>query len=572
MLLKVLKKGCLLIATQILIAETFAAQVPTPPREVISGQVSQSIEKSVNDDIKKTSLSDLVPKSNFRASAQANANKNLLARIKGKKISRVIIQGSTVFQEKEMAKFFIPLANKPLTLQTLQMCMKKLAQHYVDHEYMMIKVIVPNQDFEDGLLRIKVIESKINKVEIKGDSSAIKATIDRWTDPLKRLTPIQKSQLEELILKINQIPGVTCQGELREIPQKPGQHNLILTLKHKRFQPYTVFDNNIPVYLGSYQLFLGSTLNSGITEADSTDILLGGNDKEIKYGRIQHSLLVNDNGTYANFAISRSDTKPSSYLSTWRFRYTNDYFSARLAVPLINEVQVKLFTTAEYTLANNRSTTFGVLLEEKKVRALRLGLSYSKTDFLQGTSFATLKVSKGLNGMGAKKYSILGESVGKLNFIKTLVYLGREQQLPKQFSLYAALEGQHSPSQLLSEEKYPIGGIRFGRAYDSAEIIGDRGLAGIVELRLNHNLDLGSLKKLQYYTCYDIGKVWNKGTQLPKKQSLASLGAGVRAFVNQKGFAELEVGKPLTKDVITKISRNENGKELRVFFRFSYQL
>jgi hemolysin activation/secretion protein len=118
---------------------------------------------------------------------------------------------------------------------------------------------------------------------------------------------------------------------------------------------------------------------------------------------------------------------------------------------------------------------------------------------------------------------------------------------------------------LLLPEQFALGGARFGRAYDPAEITGDDAVAGSLELRYGRFVESRFLRSYQLYAFYDVGAVWNQdvsdGTQ---RQSLASAGGGIRLALPQDFAASLEIAKALTRRVAA-----EGDKPVRVFVSVS---
>ena len=56
-----------------------------------------------------------------------------------------------------------------------------------------------------------------------------------------------------------------------------------------------------------------------------------------------------------------------------------------------------------------------------------------------------------------------------------------------------------------------LGGLAFGRGYGSAEISGDNGVAGTVELRFDQKSSYQDLNGYQLYGFVDAGLAWNDG-------------------------------------------------------------
>jgi hemolysin activation/secretion protein len=98
----------------------------------------------------------------------------------------------------------------------------------------------------------------------------------------------------------------------------------------------------------------------------------------------------------------------------------------------------------------------------------------------------------------------------------------------------------------LTSQQFYLGGAAFGRGYGSAEISGDNGIAGSLELRFDHHLNYAYLKGYQLYGFVDSGAVWNVGYALADGLSLTSVGAGVRFNLGGELQAGIAVAVPLS--------------------------
>jgi hemolysin activation/secretion protein len=86
----------------------------------------------------------------------------------------------------------------------------------------------------------------------------------------------------------------------------------------------------------------------------------------------------------------------------------------------------------------------------------------------------------------------------------------------------------------------------FGRGYGSAEISGDNGLAGSLELRFDQKLNYRYLGGYQLYGFVDSGVAWNAGYSFGEGLSLTSAGGDVRLFLFDDLQADIGVAVPLS--------------------------
>ncbi|MEM7653641.1 MAG: ShlB/FhaC/HecB family hemolysin secretion/activation protein, partial [Pseudomonadota bacterium] len=196
--------------------------------------------------------------------------------------------------------------------------------------------------------------------------------------------------------------------------------------------------------------------------------------------------------------------------------------------------------------------------------------TYDKTDRFGGVMIADVELSQGLNiGRGEDADQFPSRSDGRVDFTKAVVEIGRLQRIIPRLNLAASVRGQYSPAGLLSSEEFAVGGSRYGRGYDPAEISGDNGVAGKVELQYSPPVQIDGLDRLQVYAFYDLGKVWNYGDddQIDPRLAdayLSSAGVGVRYQLLDVISGDVEVAQPLSRGVASG-----SGKSTRVFFSLS---
>src|SRR5262249_45433375 len=120
--------------------------------------------------------------------------------------------------------------------------------------------------------------------------------------------------------------------------------------------------------------------------------------------------------------------------------------------------------------------------------------------------------------------------------------------------------------------QFTFGGSQIGRGYDAAEIIGDRGLAGSLELRLDFFPGKLLLETLEVYHFYDAGVIWNikfnPGVKM--KQSATSTGLGARFSLLKYLYGNIMITQPLTKQVAALEIIGE-GRRPRIFFSLTTQ-
>ena len=182
------------------------------------------------------------------------------------------------------------------------------------------------------------------------------------------------------------------------------------------------------------------------------------------------------------------------------------------------------------------------------IRTASLSADYRIQDRFGGTSFATLTYRQGLDIFGASHFDddLLSRDGASSNFSVLNLWFTRYQTLNDALSIKISAASQTASRPLFTSQQFYLGGAAFGRGYGAAEISGDNGLAGSLELRFDQKLNFRYWSGYQLYAFGDAGAVWNDGYRLSNGLSLTSAGAGARFFLWDDLQADFGVAVPLS--------------------------
>ena len=136
--------------------------------------------------------------------------------------------------------------------------------------------------------------------------------------------------------------------------------------------------------------------------------------------------------------------------------------------------------------------------------------------------------------------------------------------------MLAFVTGQYSNDPLFASEEFGYGGQFLGRAYDTSEIAGDKGIAASLELRYQMPHFNTNSTSTELYGFYDIGKTWNNDIGLTDNTELgASFGFGSRSII--KDFVvNFGLAWPLNTR-ITNSTINQGDRNTRLFLQITYK-
>ncbi|OOG37923.1 hypothetical protein B0B52_17605 [Polaromonas sp. A23] len=481
-------------------------------------------------------------------------------------LKSIEIEAATVLPDGVLQAQADSYTQREITGSDILTLASTLTAMYRNAGYMLSLVVIPPQSLAEGTLTLRVIEGYIDRVNVQaaeGVSPNVGARLAAIGEEIRASRPLQASVLERYLLIANDFPGV----ELRSVltPSKtPAAADLTLIAQVKTFEGFAALDNYGSRYLGPGQLTVGLIGNQLLGVNDQWRVIgVGTGNSEMAYAQLSYSQVVGANGLKLSAAVSRARTQPGDILKSFDVRGSADAFSLSMSYPLLRTRNESLIARATYDHSDVHTDILGARVIEDRIRALRLGLSWRLLDSLDGQNNLELDFSQGLGG--TEESELLKSRVGAKGVFNKLVFdYERTQFFNSNLSLAIGVGGQWANTPLLSSEQYALGGRRYGRAYEPAELVGERALAFRIEPRYAGAINSPGFRSYQVFGFYDIGKVWKLGSPtpgVPSSQSLASAGLGIRLFMQKNTVASLEAAFPLTKSIA---SDGGNPRDVRL--------
>jgi hemolysin activation/secretion protein len=230
--------------------------------------------------------------------------------------------------------------------------------------------------------------------------------------------------------------------------------------------------------------------------------------------------------------------------------------------PLRQDAGLTLAASAAFEADDLIIDRLGTSVREDRLRVAEAALRASWPVGATQLS-ANLQLRHGLDALGAGLDAIdLAADPRRADFYVTLAQASLSRRFAEHWSVRFDAFAQTTGYVLPDSERFKIGGDRLGRGFEVAEIAGDRGLGGKVELRrevLNTDSFMG---RLSTYGFYDIGAAWKQ--DFPGHESAATSGLGL-ALQGAELTGYLEVASPLTGPDI------EGKRSATVFAEISYR-
>jgi hemolysin activation/secretion protein len=531
------------------------------------GQIEKRIEETVTDQKRLDERREPVPAPLNVPAAKPAPEKPRTAFT----LAAVTISGMTVFTPAELAPLYEEFLATRITDAEAAEIARRVTQKYVDAGYILSRAVVPPQQIVTGALQLRVVEGYAAEVRIDG-LDPDRFMIRPFTRRITEARPLRLAHLERAILLIEDSAGITVERSHFDQGDDSGAYTLNMTLSHDTIDASLYADNRGTPAVGRSQLWLSSGVNQllGIGERAQAGVFtVPTQPQELQYGELRYSQPIGGDGLQVTLTGSYTAVDGGSNQAQTDTESDTRRGVVQLAYPLVRARLFNIWLNGFLDYRDSSEDQFDRLNYDDRLRVARLRANVTVRDNWNGTSWAIGTVSKGLDIFGASTAGspALSRFDGEPEFVKFYLDIGRTQDIGQNYAIEISAIGQKSNRPLLSSEEIGIGGSRFGRAYDFAEITGDDGLAGSVELRRVFRTDDADLDDIQLYGFYDVGAVWNRNAARAEfsRQSLSSTGIGVRAAVLGAAQVSAEIAKPLTRPVFT--SDNDNG--LRAFFSLS---
>lgn len=483
-------------------------------------------------------------------------------------LSGVQISGSTVYSEANLASLYQQYIGKQISVATLYAIADAITTKYRNDGYILSRAYVPPQKIQAGIAGIRIVEGYVDKVRFEGVSNGRPELFQYYTEKIVGSRPLQLAVLERYLLLAGDLAGLNVRSVFEPSPEQSGASALVVITSEKPVDLQVGLDNRGTKSLGPVELNLAGGLNNVLGRYERTAlnvVLTPQNFSRLQYYHAQHEETLDGEGTKFIAGATYVRTHPGDILAPLNVHGEDTAIAFTLSHPFIRSREENFSSGLTFTYRDTTTSQLGVRTANDHIRSLDANGSYDFADEWRGISQIIGDISHGLPILGATPNSnpIPSRFGGTTDFVKLNLRASRQQQLFDGWSLVGQMATQYSPDSLLASEQFAFGGEPFGRAYDPAELTGDSGIAGSIELRYAPDLPVDFLRTAEFFTFYDAGEVFLRLHPAgPGSASGTSTGFGVRLTPAPFLFGSVEADKPLSRSVAAN-----GNRDWRVFFR-----
>ena len=475
-------------------------------------------------------------------------------------LNGIILEGNRIYPTRVLRLLYQHQLKKTITVAQLFDIVQSITNFYRNNGYILSRAILPPQHVKNGIVRIQIIEGTIGKVTISGHPRGTRCLITAYANHIKASGPLKIQEMEKYLLIANETPGTEVKAVLSPSKTEQGAADLNLETEMSRVNGYVSYDNYGTQYIGPQQMTANASVNSMIASGDALQATYVKTPRgaELTYYDVNYNLPIRDYGTRLIFGGTITQTHPLFTLTSSDIDGISENYYVNLQYPMIRSRSEYFTIQGSFNFLDSDVTTLGERLYIDHVRTIGVAAIYQKADQRRGVNYINAGVYQGLPILGysynTSQTALTSRPGGAAKYTKVTIFVSRLQAVRGPMSFYGAINSQYGFQPLLAGEQFAYGGSQIGRGYDPAELLGDRGLSGTLEVRFDFPIEKFYIKTLQPYVFYDAGVIWNiiGNDTTPKRASGTSTGFGARFTMTKSISGNVMLAQPLTRKVATE--------------------
>lgn len=459
------------------------------------------------------------------------------------------IENASLIATEELLKATEPYAGKERGMADIQAAMAALEKVYARRGYGAVKTVLPEQDLEEGMVRLRVIEATIGEVEVIGNIHFPTDNIRRSVPGLVEGAHPNLEAVDSSLRVANDSAAKQTNLILRQ-GTVDGQINASLRVSDEEPLRFAVSADNtgVPGGDGKYATgryrtgFIAQHANlfnrdhaASIQYLTSPDHL-----DQVKVLGIGYRIPLYSLGDVLEFAYGYSNVdsgKLTTVAGPIGISGSGQVYSAKYEqmLPRWGDWLGKLTYGLDYRVYTNKVQADGSsesLIPDATVHPFSLtygGQIAREGRVVSGAITYAHNIPGGNDGRTEDFTKPGGRAGATANYQLWRLTASVMQSLPADWMLKLAINGQYTNDALISGEQFGVGGQDSVRGFYERQLANDSGLRGSVEVYTPELLGRSELK-LRALAFYDAAGLWRNKAQPGElaNTTVASAGIGLR--------------------------------------------
>lgn len=402
-------------------------------------------------------------------------------------VNSLTVTGQSVYSEAELIALTGFKPGSELTLSELRAMAAKIANHYRRNGYFVAQAYLPPQDIRDGSVTIAVIEGRYGNIGLRNQTNLSDSLANGLLGGLNSGDTIAIAPLENRLLLLSDIPGVTVRSTLAPGVEVGTSDLIVDVTPGRRVTGSVEADNAGNYYTGEYRVGATVNLNNPLGRGDVASLRVLTSGSGLKYGRASYQMQFGK--ATAGVAYTRLEYRLGKEFAPLQAHGTVEIASLYGSYPLIRSRNTNLYALAGFdakTFQDKVDITSSVT--DKKARVLWAGLAGNHLDSFGGGGASSYSLTQSFGDLDIETPAALAADAATArangHYQKLVFHAARLQRVTDRVSLYGAINGQFASKNLDISEKMGLGGPYAVRAYPVGEAYSDEGYVVNLEARL----------------------------------------------------------------------------------------
>ena len=459
------------------------------------------------------------------------------------------VEGNTLLAQDKISVAVMPFTGPRSTFETIQQALEALEKAYVAAGYGSVRIEIPEQDVAQGVVKLTVVEARLDKVLVEGPKFHDEANILQSLPALVQGRVVNFDDLQRNLTQANESNAKQTSVALRRAESGPMVDAVVRVVDENPLRVALSLDNTGSDSTGNYRLGVSAQYANLFNRdhAVSAQVVSspGRFDKVLIVGLGYHVPLY-ALGHSLDFAAGYSNVD-SGQLDAFTISGSGVILSARYNQNLARwgDWQHKVSYALDHRAYNNSVVpAAGGSSQVPNLTVHPLSLSYSGSlrdaqQDLAASVTLTRNLPGGSNGSTADFNQPGGRLGAEAAFTTFKFSANLTQRFSNAWSLRAALSGQYTNDLLIAAEQFGAGGAESVRGFQEREVAADKGLRVGLEI---WGPDVGAstgIRDLHLQPLAFFDSAWVRFNLAPgsiESQAISSFGLGLRGS-NERSFS-----------------------------------
>ena len=481
-------------------------------------------------------------------------------------ISAYRVEGNTLLKEKNIRSVLAPYQGKQRDFGDVQRALEAIEGAYRQAGFSAVQVYLPEQALEGGIVILRVVESRIGKVEVSGNKYFDTANIRRSLPALKEGKTPSSRALADNLRAANESPVKQARVVLQPSPKENEVDAKVEVEDERPWRIFSTIDNTGTDQTGQTRFGVGlqhanlfnrdhvATVQyiTSVEKQERVDIYSLGYRLPL-YG-LGDSIDLFAGYSDVNAGTTQTPAGPLQFAgkgTVYGLRY-NRLFARQ------GEYEHKLIFGLDYRIYDNVCSvggfgSAGCGAAGASLRVHPLSISYNgqwarPTDQL---SFYVTGLRNIPGGTDGTEQDLAASRPGAQGDYTILRYgMNYAMAFKSAWQVRLHVDAQYTNDELVQGEQFGLGGWNSVRGFHEREFASDRGFYGTLELytpNIGPRIKWSGIDSLRLLAFYDAGAL-TRNSPAPGdtvQQSVSSTGVGLRVGVKKNFSLRLDVGSVL---------------------------